>query len=177
MIWLNNIIRVENMNKSLFVFMALICSISAFTLFQNKEAAELKAIPWPFSICGNGTWTIEKLTLASQPVRNANNDINVVRLLLFSLELPLPIPSSPVLTSTSNSMVSSSILKVLSSRNHTMTKILLSSNTKTSSPASLPLELTASLSPSRMAPPITDAWHSASSFDLNIPYLAHIQYH
>jgi hypothetical protein len=80
MILLNNIIRVENMNKSLFVFMALICSLSAFTIFQNGEAASLQAIPWPFTLCGNGDWTIEKLTLASQPVRNANNDIDVVKL-------------------------------------------------------------------------------------------------
>lgn len=68
------------MNKSLLVLMALVCSISAFTIFKNKETTELQAIPWPFTICGNGAWTIEKLSLAAQPVRNTNNDIDVVRM-------------------------------------------------------------------------------------------------
>lgn len=173
MIFLNNIIRVENMNKSLFVFMALVCSISAFTIFKNKEASELQAIPWPYTLCGNGAWTIEKLTLGSQPVRNANNDIDVVRMLLFSLELPLAIPSSALLISMSSSMESSSTPKALNSRSHTMRVMLLSSNTKTSSPASLLLELTALPSPSRMVLTITDALDSTSSFDLNTP-LSHL---
>ncbi len=174
MICLNNIIRVENMNKSLFVFMALICSLSAFTIFQNKEPAELKAIPWPFTLCGDGAWTIEKLTLASTPVRNANNDIDVVRSLLFSLELPLMIPSSPLLTSTSSSTESSSTLNLSISSNHTVRLIISSSDIKISSPASLPLELTDSPSPSRMVVPLTDAWLSASSFDLNSHYLSNL---
>ena len=66
------------MSKSLLVFLGLVCCLSAFTIFQNNAKDSLKAIPWPFTLCGNGQWTIEKLTLASTPVRNANNDIDAV---------------------------------------------------------------------------------------------------
>jgi hypothetical protein len=169
MISLNNIIRVEDMNKSLFFFMALVCSISAFTIFKNKEATELQAIPWPFTLCGNGAWTIEKLSLASQPVRNANNDIDVVRMLLFSLELPVTILLSPLLISMSSSTESSSTPKASISRRAMMMVILSSSDTRISSPASLLPEPTDSPLPSRMQAKITDALHSTSSFDRRSP--------
>jgi hypothetical protein len=64
------------MNKSIVLFLALVCSLSAFTILQTDS---LQSIPWPFNPCGTGDWTIEKLTLAAQPTRNANNDIDVVR--------------------------------------------------------------------------------------------------
>lgn len=67
------------MNKTLILLLALVCSLSAFSIVQNEKA--VKAINWPFTTCGNGDWTIEKLTLASQPARNANNDIDVVNIL------------------------------------------------------------------------------------------------
>jgi hypothetical protein len=51
---------------------------------------------------------------------------------------------------------------------------LLSSNTKTSSPVSLPLEPMVLLSLSRTMEKIMDAWPSTSSFDSPIPH--YIQY-
>jgi len=86
------------MNKIIIVFVALICTLSAFTIFKGNKENSLQAIPWPFTLCGNGQWTIEKLSLAAQPVRNSNNDIDVVNTYLFSLELPLMILSSLPLT-------------------------------------------------------------------------------
>ena len=38
----------------------------------------MKDIPWPFTPCGTGSWTIEKLTLGSTPARNTNDDITVL---------------------------------------------------------------------------------------------------
>ncbi len=64
------------MNKTLIVLLGLISTLSAFTIVQNN----VEGINWPFTTCGDGSWTIEKLTLASQPARNANNDIDVVKL-------------------------------------------------------------------------------------------------
>lgn len=170
MIWLNNIIRSWNMNKSLIVFVTLICTLSAFTIFKGKKETSLQAIPWPFTICGNGQWTIEKLSLAAQPVRNANNDIDVVKFYLFSLELPVTILSSPALTLMSSWTESSSTQNLLTLKRAITKMTLSSSNTKTSSPASLPLELTASLSLSRTMERIMDAWPSTSSFDSPIPH-------
>lgn len=68
------------MNKSLIVLLVLVCSISAFQIFKNKESTDLQAINWPFNLCGNGEWNIEKLLLGSTPKRDSNNDIDVVRI-------------------------------------------------------------------------------------------------
>lgn len=36
------------------------------------------SIPWPFTLCGDGDWTIESVTLGQTPKRNVNDDIDVV---------------------------------------------------------------------------------------------------
>jgi hypothetical protein len=94
----------------------------------------------------------------------------VVKFYLFSLELPVTILSSPALTLMSSWMESSSTQNLLTLKRAITKMTLSSSNTKTSSPASLPLELTASLSLSRTMERIMDAWPSTSSFDSPIPH-------
>ena len=69
------------MNKTLILLLALVCSLSAFSIVQNKDKKAVKAINWPFTTCGTGDWSIDKLTLNSQPARNTNNDIDVVNIL------------------------------------------------------------------------------------------------
>jgi hypothetical protein len=64
----------------------LVISCVSFNIHKNDETAvvidsnsqSLNAINWPFTICGTGTWTIEKLSLASTPKRSTNDDIDVV---------------------------------------------------------------------------------------------------
>ena len=42
-------------------------------------AAQLTAIPWPYTVCGSGAaWSIDSLTLGQTPKRNLNDDITVV---------------------------------------------------------------------------------------------------
>lgn len=40
---------------------------------------QLEAINWPFTLCGDGKWDIQKLTMDSTPARNTNNSIDVVK--------------------------------------------------------------------------------------------------
>lgn len=68
------------MSKSAIVFLALVCSLSAFTILQKDHSAAPQAINWPFTLCGTGQWTIEKLTLGGQPKRDTTDDIDVVLL-------------------------------------------------------------------------------------------------
>jgi hypothetical protein len=89
------------MNKSLLVFCTLVLALQSFTI-EQEITPSVQGIPWPFNPCGTGDWTIEALTLSQTPVRNINDDIDVVKLFLFSLELPTLIPLSPLLTSTSS---------------------------------------------------------------------------
>lgn len=74
------LLGVETMSKTAIVFLALVCSLSAFTIFQKERAPVPQAINWPFTICGKGDWNIEKLTIGATPKRDANNDIDVVLL-------------------------------------------------------------------------------------------------
>ena len=69
------------MNK--LIILALIM-VSAFAFSMNQPIVseevhqQLKAINWPFTSCGDGTWDIQKLTLGSTPARNTNDSIDVV---------------------------------------------------------------------------------------------------
>lgn len=89
------------MSKSLLVLCTLVLALQAFTI-EQEITPSVQGIPWPFTPCGTGDWTIETLTLSQTPVRNINDDIDVVTLFLFSSELRLLIPLSPVSTSTSS---------------------------------------------------------------------------
>lgn len=40
--------------------------------------SSFKAIPWPFTVCGDGDWTIESVTLSQTPKRNINDEIVTV---------------------------------------------------------------------------------------------------
>jgi len=69
--------RVE-MSKSLLIILTLAVALQAFQIQQNS----VKAIPWPFTLCGSGSWNIESLTMGQTPARNINDDIDVVLVLL-----------------------------------------------------------------------------------------------
>jgi hypothetical protein len=73
------------MIKNLLVLVTLAITLQAFTI-EQETLKPLTAIPWPFTICGTGDWTIKKLTLAQNPARNINDDIDVVNILLRRLE-------------------------------------------------------------------------------------------
>jgi hypothetical protein len=76
--------------SKLLVLSVLLISALAFNIQKESSpldtiiSAPIKAINWPFTTCGDGHWTIEKLTLSSQPVRNSNDSITVVIIWLFS---------------------------------------------------------------------------------------------
>ncbi len=73
------------MNKLIIVALILV-SAFAFNINQpiisEEVDRQLKAINWPFTLCGDGKWDIQKLTLGSTPARNSNDSIDVV--ILFS---------------------------------------------------------------------------------------------
>lgn len=66
------------MNSLLVVLIVLAYSANSFLIVPAKSA-EVSAIPWPFTVCGTGSWTIESLTMNSLPARNTNNNIIAVR--------------------------------------------------------------------------------------------------
>lgn len=73
------------MSKLILLISLLLVSLSAFSIYETAltyKQKPLKDIPWPFTLCGDGSWTIEKLTLAATPTRNTNNDITVVKMFL-----------------------------------------------------------------------------------------------
>lgn len=76
------------MAKTIIVLLSIICTLSAFQIFQKSATPKVTAINWPFSPCGDGDWKIEKLTLSGQPARNTNDDIDAVLLIRYRLELP-----------------------------------------------------------------------------------------
>ena len=79
--------------SKLLLLSVLLISALAFNIQKESSPMEtiisspIKAINWPFTTCGDGHWTIEKLTLSAQPARNTNDSIVVVIFLLFSWEL------------------------------------------------------------------------------------------
>lgn len=76
------------MYKSFTVLLVLAVSASAFQI-RTEEIQEplveqsVGAIPWPFTVCGEGDWKIEGLTLDQTPKRNINDNIAAVNYLLF----------------------------------------------------------------------------------------------
>jgi len=76
------------MSKAIVLLSVLLISLNAYKLTAVKEKS-LKNIPWPFTLCGDGTWTPESLELGVKPVRSANNEIKVVLIVLFRLEQPM----------------------------------------------------------------------------------------
>lgn len=61
------------------VILLLITLATSFELKREiMTQDEVSAIPWPYTVCGTGDWTITGLTLDSTPKRNTNDDIVVV---------------------------------------------------------------------------------------------------
>ena len=80
------------MFKTALLLTALLSLSCTFSIMVQRKAP--KAIPWPFTRCGDGDWDIESMTLSETPRRGINCKINVVKLMVFSSELPLPTPLS-----------------------------------------------------------------------------------
>ena len=76
--------------KNMIILLLLAITLNAFkiTTVQSYRQGKLRDIPWPYTLCGDGQWTIESMTLNATPVKNANNDVTIVRTVLFSLEQP-----------------------------------------------------------------------------------------
>ena len=61
------------------IIFLLITLCSPFGLKREmKSDEEFRNIPWPFTVCGEGDWSMETLTLDSTPKRNTNNNIEMV---------------------------------------------------------------------------------------------------
>jgi hypothetical protein len=49
------------MTKILMVLSVLLLAVSSFNIYESVIAVkqnELKDIPWPYTVCGTGKWTI-----------------------------------------------------------------------------------------------------------------------
>lgn len=75
-----------NILQQTFVLLFLTLSVTCFQIQTEPETEistpQISAIPWPFTVCGNGDWTITSLTLDQTPKRNTNDNIVTV-LILF----------------------------------------------------------------------------------------------
>lgn len=62
-------------------FLALSCcfQIKTDTFGESPAEQTVAAIPWPFTTCGDGDWTIDSLSLDQAPKRNINDNIVTVR--------------------------------------------------------------------------------------------------
>ena len=157
------------MAKILILIPLLLVSLNAFSIYETVVAMnshELKSIPWPFTICGKGKWTVESLSLGSVPARNTNDDITFVRFALFSSELPMRTPHSQLLILKLSSTESSFTLNQTPSLPLSVKETQFNTNSPTSSQVSLPPEPMDLLSNSRQDQPKTDAQDSVSNFDL-----------
>lgn len=70
------------------IIAALLATAIAFQINIDGNAnapveQTVGAIPWPFTTCGDGDWTIESLTLDQTPKRNINDNIVVVNFILI----------------------------------------------------------------------------------------------
>jgi len=168
-IHINNIIEVE-MNKLLLLTALLLSTLNAYHIYDAILQHQVRDINWPFTVCGDGSWEIKKLTLGGQPARNTNDDITIVTCPLSRLEKPKTTSTSRKPNSPSNSTASSSTTRRLTSATATATETPSSSNTPTSSPA-LPLPAPmGSPSTSKPRPTKTTAVSSsASNCDLYTP--------
>lgn len=70
------------MFKTLSCLLILTLSASAFQIKTEEieVSTTVRAIPWPFTSCGEGSWTIESLTLDQTPKRNINDNIVMVHI-------------------------------------------------------------------------------------------------
>lgn len=75
--------------KTLAVLVLLAVSVAAFQIKTEEVEpiavqTQVGSISWPFTVCGDGDWTPESLTLDQTPKRNINDNIVMVHFNLFS---------------------------------------------------------------------------------------------
>ena len=149
------------MFKAVLLFTVLLCLTSAFSIVVQKKAP--KAIPWPFTRCGDGDWAIESMTLSEAPKRGIICKIDVVQMNAFSWALPLPTPRSAQSSSLSNSMGHRCTPRPLTSSSPTRKVTPSTTTSKTPFPATSPQAPTLfNCSSSRTLMSKTDAWLSPS---------------
>ena len=56
----------------LFLFLSLVASFNLLT------QSNVSSVNWPFAVCGEGTWTMQQLTLSQPPGRNVDIQIDAV---------------------------------------------------------------------------------------------------
>ena len=72
------------MTKQLLLVLGLVITISSFYIQNRPEKIhQLQDIPWPYTKCGDGDWSIEKLTFSSSPKRNIKVTIIAVSILFI----------------------------------------------------------------------------------------------
>ena len=72
------------MVKQLFLVFGLIVAISGFYIRnEGRNKHQLEDIDWPYTLCGDGDWSIDKFTLNQAPKRNIKDAITVVRYFLI----------------------------------------------------------------------------------------------
>ena len=82
------------MTKTILLLLVLVTAFNAFKInsVQAFRRSELKDVPWPFTICGDGKWDIESVSLNNAPAKNVKSEITAVLLLLLTLGLLMMIP-------------------------------------------------------------------------------------
>ena len=70
------------MGKAIVALALLLVTISSYKLYDTVVALNpvkpLRGIDWPFTICGEGTWTPTSITLGLKPARSTTDDITIV---------------------------------------------------------------------------------------------------
>ena len=69
------------MSKAIILLSLVLVSLNSYKLYDTVMELThkpLKDIDWPFTLCGEGSWTPESLKLAVKPARSTNDDITVV---------------------------------------------------------------------------------------------------
>ena len=73
------------MSKAIILLSLLLVSLNSYKLYDTVMELThkpLKDIDWPFTICGEGSWTPESMKLSAKPARNTNDDITIVSYVL-----------------------------------------------------------------------------------------------
>jgi hypothetical protein len=59
-------------------YLLFICFFAFALSFSISKPSKLNDIPYPYAVCGNGTWTMNSLTLSQPPGRNVDIQIDAV---------------------------------------------------------------------------------------------------
>ena len=172
------------MAKAIVAFALLLLTINSFKLYDSVVALNnpkpLTDIPWPFTLCGEGTWTPTSLTLGSKPSRSATDSITLVNICLHRLEPLMMMSPSQSSSWKSSSMAPSFTQRTFNLPNQSQLETPFNSSSPTISLPLLLPETTSWIWPSKMEIKQTDACPSPSNYendqDKLIISITHIHY-